>query len=278
MKKLIAASAAFIAFAAAGAASAADMALKAPPVAPVPEYDWTGGYVGINGGYSWGRSSTNVTFYNSATGVAIVPPPGSITSSRFNLDGGIVGGQIGYNLQSGRWVFGLETDLQWSGERGNTYFLCAATATGGVCLPGSTFLPAGATGAALSLSQSLEWFGTARGRLGVTLVPSVLAYVTGGLAYGSIKTSGNLSGFNPGGVASALAFTNSTTKAGWTLGGGLETRLADRWTGKIEYLYADYGTVSGMVVNTVAGIGANYSSRVTDNVLRVGVNYHFSGR
>jgi outer membrane immunogenic protein len=278
MKKLIAASAALIAFAAAGAASAADMAVKAPPMAPVADPDWTGGYVGINGGYSWGRSSTNVTFFNSATGVAIVPPPGSITSSRFNLNGGVAGGQIGYNLQSGRWVFGLETDLQWSDERGNTNFLCAATATGGVCLPGATFLPAGATGATLSYSQSLQWFGTARGRVGVTLVPSVLAYVTGGLAYGSIKTSGNLSGFNPGGAAAALAFNNSTTKGGWTLGGGLETRLTDRWTGKIEYLYADYGTVSGAVVNTVAGIGANYSSRITDNVLRVGLNYHFSGR
>jgi outer membrane immunogenic protein len=278
MKRLIAASAALIAFAAAGAASAADMAVKAPPMAPVADPDWSGGYAGINGGYSWGRSSTNVTFIDNTTGLPIVPPPGSITSARFNLNGGVAGGQIGYNLQSGRWVYGLEADLQWSGERGSANFLCAATAFGGACLPGATFLPAGATGATLSLSQSLQWFGTFRGRLGVTLTPSVLAYVTGGLAYGSIKSSGILSGFTPGGAAAALAFSNSTTKGGWTVGGGLEARLAERWTGKIEYLYVDYGTVSGTVVDIPAGIGANLSSRVTDNVLRVGLNYHFSGR
>lgn len=275
MKRLLAASVALIAFAV-GPAGAADMPLKAPPPV-VAAYDWSGFYIGLNGGYSWGRSSTGITFFNSATGVPIVPPAGSITSANFNLNGGIFGGQIGYNIQNGRLVYGIEADLQWSGERGSSNFLCAATATGGVCLPGLTFLPAGATGSALSLSQSLDWFGTVRGRLGLTVTPTVLAYVTGGLAYGGIRTNGTLSGFTPGGVATAIGFSNTTTKAGWTIGGGLEARLFDRWTGKAEYLYADYGTVTGTGINTAAGIGATFSSRITDNVFRVGVNYHFGG-
>jgi outer membrane immunogenic protein len=276
MNKLLTAFVALTSFAIASAAGAADMALKAPP--PPVDTGWTGGYLGLDGGYSWGRSSTNVTFFNSATGVPIVPPPGSITSSRFNLNGGVFGGQIGYNWQSGNVVFGLETDLQWSGERGSANYLCAATATGGGCLPGLTFLPAGATGVSLALSEGIQWFGTFRGRVGVTATPGVLLYVTGGGAYGEIKESGVLSGFTPGGVATTLAFSNSTTKGGWTLGGGLEGRFgSSRWTGKIEYLYVDYGNVNATANSLLAGVGANIASRVTDNILRVGVNYHFNG-
>jgi outer membrane immunogenic protein len=277
MKKFIAAAAALAAFAAIDTAGAADMALKAPP-APIDT--WTGGYAGLDGGYSWGRSSTNVTFFNSATGLPITPlPPGSITSSRFNVDGGVFGGQIGYNWQANsNIVLGLETDIQWSGERGSANFLCAATPiTGGPCLPGLTFLPAGATGASLALSEKIQWFGTFRGRVGVLATPGALLYVTGGAAYGEINENGVLTGFTPGGTATALVFSNSVTKGGWTLGGGLEGRLgSSRWTGKIEYLYADYGTVSTTAINTLAGIGANISSRVTDNVLRAGINYHFN--
>ena len=277
MKKLIAAAAALAAFAAINTASAADMALKAPPALVDP--GWTGGYAGLDGGYSWGRSSTNITFFNSATGLPIVPPPGSITNSRFNLNGGVFGGQIGYNWQANsNIVLGLETDLQWSGERGSANYLCASVAIiGGVCMPGLTFLPAGATGTSLTLSEKIQWFGTFRARAGVLATPGALLYVTGGAAYGEINENGVLTGFTPGGAATALAFSNSVTKGGWTVGGGIEGRLGSpRWTGKIEYLYVDYGTVNSTAINTLAGVGANISSRVTDNVLRVGVNYHFN--
>lgn len=273
MKKILVAGIAALALA--QPAAAADMPVKAPrAVAAV--WSWTGFYIGGNAGYSWGRSDTNVGFFNTTTGLPIVPPAGSITNANFNLNGAIAGGQIGYNWQANSWVFGIEADLQWSGQRGSADFLCAATGTGGVCLPGLTFLPAGATGTTLSLNQRLEWFGTLRGRLGMLVTPTVLGYVTGGLAYGSLGSDGRLASFNANGAAVAVAFTNTQSKGGWTFGGGLEGHLGGNWTGKIEYLYIDLGTFNSTVsLAPAATIGANISSRITDNILRVGLNYKF---
>ena len=117
------------------------------------------------------------------------------------MDGGIAGGQIGYNWQSGNWVWGVEADIQWSGERGSADYHCAATVIGGVCLPGLTFLPPGVTGTSLALDQSLEWFGTAGCAAASLASPRVLLYATGGLAYGEIKTTATLAGVTPAGVA-----------------------------------------------------------------------------
>ena len=91
-----------------------------------------------------------------------------------------------------------------------------------------------------------------RARLGVTPAPTVLAYVTGGLAYGEIETSGILSTTTILLVPVSTAFSQSNTKAGWTVGGGIEGRLSANWTGKIEYLYMDLGTVSGTVIPLAA--------------------------
>src|SRR5436305_9061199 len=110
------ATATFAAMVAVPAASAADMApryTKAPP-AMVEVWNWTGFYIGGNAGYSWGRSNTDVSFFNTATGAPIVLPPGSITSRSFDMNGGIAGGQAGYNWQTGNYVLGVEADIQWS--------------------------------------------------------------------------------------------------------------------------------------------------------------------
>jgi outer membrane immunogenic protein len=272
MKKCAFVSAALLALAAAPA-PAADLPVKAPP--PVAVYSWTGFYVGGNVGYSWGESDTDVGYFVATTGAAIPPPAGSITSSKFDLDGWIAGLQAGYNWQTGRLVLGIEADIQWSGQKGDANYLCAATATGGVCLPGSTFLPAGTAGAGLSLEQKLQWFGTLRGRLGHTLTPTWLLYVTGGLAWGNIKSNAALTGTTatvPAVTATATA-SDSSTEVGWVLGIGFEAVLSGRWTGKVEYLYMDLGSVSGSVTNTVTNVRANYSSDITDNIIRVGLNY-----
>ena len=194
------------------------------------------------------------------------------------------GGQVGYNWQSSNWVFGLEADAQWTGQKGSADFLCAAggavvvgaAALPGPCLPGSTFLPPGTVGAGLSIDQRLEWFGTLRGRLGVLVTPSVLLYGTGGLAFGSVKTDALLASITPAGVPVAAASSASTTHAGWTVGAGIEAHLGGNWTGKAEYLYIDLGTFSSTVALPAALIGANISSRITDNIFRVGINYHFT--
>src|SRR5262249_15367643 len=146
--------------------------------------------------------------------------------------------------------FGLETDAQWTGQKGSANALCPATSTvvPGPCLPGLTFVPAGALGTAATLDQKLEWFGTFRGRLGVTGTPSVLLYATAGAAYGTVKTDIGLAGFTPAGVPVAFSGSSRDTRFGWTVGAGIEAMFAANWSAKVEYLYMDLGTVSSTAV------------------------------
>jgi outer membrane immunogenic protein len=254
MRKLLLATAAFAAFSC-GSASAQ------PP--PPPIWNWTGFYVGANLGYSWGNSDTTGSFFNNGSGVLI-----SSSTNSFSLNGVIGGGQVGYNWQNGMWVGGIEADIQASGQNGSTAFTCSLTG----CLP-TARVPI-VDSATVAFNQSLDWFGTVRGRLGVTVTPTVLLYVTGGLAYGGISMDGTLAGFNGNGAAVSTNFSKSFTKAGWVVGAGLEAWLGGNWTGKIEYLYIDLGTISGSatLLTSSPALLFIYSSRITDNILRVGLN------
>ena len=249
---------------------AADMAVKAPPPLPVPVYSWTGWYAGGNIGYSWGNGDSN--YYWSPGIIVPVGLPDPISTSQ-KLDGAIGGVQIGYNLQVNNLsVVGLETDFQASGEKGSTSFsdpyeVCTQELnTNLVTCPDPTY-----TG---TISSAIQWFGTLRARGGLLVTPTTLVYGTGGLAYGRISTSGTINnGIESG---STWSFSNSTTNVGWTAGGGIEGAVSNsnNWTWKIEYLYIDFGTVSGNGINP-EGNPYNYSTKVTDNVLRVGLNYLF---
>ena len=255
------------------AASAADLPVKAPPMPAAPVYNWSGFYIGLNGGYSWGRSSRDLNFFNPLTGVTFATASGAGR----DLDGGVFGGQIGYNWQTSNWVFGIEADAQWTGQKGGTTVLCPVVG----CFPaftGIAAVPAGG-GTAATLNDKLEWFGTIRGRVGVTVTPTALLYVTGGGAYGSVKTDLALATVTANGVPVTVAGSRSTDRFGWTVGAGAEWMFASNWSGKIEYLYMDIGSVSNSVVLPTASglpLGANVSSRITDSVFRGGINYHFA--
>jgi len=172
---------------------------KAPP--PLPVDPWAGWYVGVNVGGSWGRARDTTTYG---------APPVLFASTSSNLDGVIGGGQVGYNWHTSNWLFGLEADIQGSGERG--------TATSSLFVPGigCTFAPCGTLGTLVD-QEKLPWFGTLRARAGVLAAPSWLFYVTGGLAYGEIDSNETFTV----GAASVLANFNNT-RAGWTVGGGIE--------------------------------------------------------
>ncbi|MDO9297447.1 outer membrane protein [Bradyrhizobium sp.] len=272
------ATAAFAAMAASSVASAADIApryTKAPP--PVVEvWTWDKFYVGGNVGYSWGRSDTSGTFYNNLTGVQLSPTESGI----INLDGFVIGGQVGKNWQYGNWVVGVELDGQWTDQKGGRGFTCVTPAAppGGIC----NFITAG-PGAGVSptttFNQHIEWFVTLRPRVGMLVTPSALLYVTGGLAVAGINTDGVISGFTPAQVPTSVAWSNDATKWGWVVGAGVEARLGGNWTGKLEGLYMDYGSVSGSPVLLTSNppLRFDYTSKVTDVVLRAGVNYHFGG-
>ena len=239
----------------------------APIMAPISY--WDGFYIGINGGYSWGKAGRELSFFNPLTGIQVIPPIGSGTTSDSNLNGGLFGGQIGYNWQSGNWVFGFETDAQWTNQRGSASALCGVIATVlSACLPGVSL------GTSAAIEQRLDWFGTFRGRAGVLVTPGVLLYGTGGAAYGSLSTDITVTTITPLGLPFGVTRSGSQSKFGWTLGGGIEAMFGSNWSGKLEYLYMDLGTVSA--TNNAGIIGSNLSTRVTDNIFRAGINYHFS--
>ena len=238
----------------------ARMYTKAPMVVD-PGYNWSGFYLGGNLGYSWGRSSDASTFTNGAGTVLLTSADSS------NLDGVVGGGQIGYNWQTQNWVWGLEADIQGTGERGSRDMLCSAAA----CLPPAALVPAGG-GIPVTLTQQIDWFGTVRARGGILVTPRVLLYATGGLAYGGVNTSETIGAFG---------FSTTDTRVGYTVGAGIEGAVGGNWTAKLEYLYVDLGRTSGSFTTPIAALGggaltSNYSSRITDNVLRVGLNYRFN--
>jgi outer membrane immunogenic protein len=228
-------------------------------------YTWTGWYAGANAGGSFGRSSTTTTLTSPGQ-------VGLVTSDSFNMNGGLGGLQAGKNWQINNYVWGVEADVQATGQKGGTSFTCGALlCTNTTAVIGALAVING------TYNAKLDWFGTGRLRGGMTITPTILAYGTGGLAWGHFKTDGTLNGFSALG-ATSTAFSTSVTKLGWTIGAGLEGRIAGNWTAKVEYLYLDFGkvnTTETLPTNTPA-LTANFSSRVTDNIVRVGLNYLFN--
>jgi outer membrane immunogenic protein len=241
-------------------------ALAAANSAMAADVRWTGAYVGANVGYSWGNANGSV----SDTGVSGFGLPATVPVA-LTPEGAVGGGQIGYNWQiNNSWVFGLETDFQGSAEKSNSRRSDPFS-----------FVPGG-EGATITgvLNQSVEakilWFGTVRGRAGVLLGDSLLFYATGGLAYGA--TNANGSGVATGDLAgTTYAFNATQVKAGWTAGAGVEGVIpsCNQLTWKVEYLYVDLGSQSGSGVDPVFGATYAWNAKFTDNIVRIGVNYHF---
>jgi outer membrane immunogenic protein len=240
---------------------------KAPVVAPVS--NWSGFYVGGNLGYGWGDGNTDFSF---------LPSPEIFGDNNTTLGArstGVTGGaQLGYNWQIGSLVTGLEADIQGSDIKGSA----RATPTfvgDGTPIPGNV----------LSSEQKLSWFGTVRGRLGVTVTPDLLLYGTGGLAYGHVEASANTQFFdNTGAFAGEFPASVSKTKVGWTAGAGAEWMFAHNWSAKLEYLYVDLGSesaighlkINGQVLIDPELPTVGYTWRFRENIARVGVNYHFN--
>ena len=128
----------------------------------------------------------------------------------------------------------------------------------------------------MDYAQKLPWFGTARARIGFTPLDRWLVYATGGLAYGEITTDASVTVAGAG--TSAASF--SQTRVGWTAGAGVEAALGGGWTAKVEYLHLDFGSFSNTYLalnlgRAFTGFIAG-SSHVTDEIVRVGVNYRLA--
>ena len=181
-------------------------------------------------------------------------------SNLTNDVGFIGGGQIGYNWQSGSFVYGIEADISglaakfdtdWRPDRGNPSIVS---------------------------THSVDWLATIRGRAGLA-VDRTLLYVTAGVAFGGVNN--RVHAFcnvqagggqcNPADTETVLS--NDETRVGWVAGGGIEHALTYNWTVRGEVLYVDLGQSDK--INTVSGGGDQYSGRFSNELViaRVGFNY-----
>ena len=265
----------------AGTALAADLPLRKAPVVPPPPPPplWTGFYGGVNAGYAFGDPVNAVTsgsdVADAAKGASYFGMAAAISGTSniaLSNNGFIGGGQIGYNWQyTPNFLMGVETDFQGltNSSSGSAFGAANEFKTGALVSTTS------------SASTSIDYFGTARLRVGYLPTPTLLLYATGGVAYAGVNfnysasQSSSAAAFIPGfGSASA-----SSVRAGWTVGGGVEWMFMPNWSAKLEYLYYDLG---GVNTSIPLGTPLLYASSLLTNanynghIVRVGVNYHFN--
>ena len=256
MKKVLLSTVALIAFAA--PAAAADLAarpyVKAPPSPIAIAYDWSGFYLGANGG--WGSSRKCWDLRADVIG-PFVPP---LAEGCHDATGGTVGGQIGYRWQASQWVFGLEGQGNWADFRGSNTSLAFATPL-----------------SAIRNQSKIDAFGLITGQVGYAW-NNVLLYVKGGAAV----TSDNYRGIE---VATGLLVDSANeTRWGGAVGAGLEVGFAPNWSVGFEYNHLFMGdrdinlTASGNFIGAPAGTFLR-TTRISQDVdlATVRLNYRWGG-
>jgi outer membrane immunogenic protein len=248
MKKFFLATAGLAVLGMATSASAADMAVKALPPAPLPViYNWSGFYIGANGGGGWSDKCWDVTNFRGP----IVP----FREGCHDASGGVVGGQVGYRWQTAGWVFGLEAQGDWAD-------LTASNV--------SLFIPAWTN------NSKVEAFGLFTGQVGYAW-NNVLWYVKGGAAVTDDKYRGTV-------TATGVLFDSaSETRWGGVVGTGLEYGFAPNWSVAVEYdhLFMGHQSVTFTSAGVLAGIPAGAAFR-TDSIrqdvdmVTARINYHFN--
>jgi outer membrane immunogenic protein len=229
-------SAAFVLATAALSANAADLPLKAAPAPVVAQvYNWTGLYVGVNGGWGWGEQDPLAPFSNR------------FDRTSFNTNGGMIGGTVGAQIQQGFVVLGIEGDLDWANVKGN-----------GISTPTILGVPQPIT---LNIASNISAIGTARIRAGVAM-NNWLFYATGGAAFVNSSANGTSIAGVPCGTLGVLPNCSASAwRPGLAAGLGAEWGFSQNWSAKLEYLYID-----------VVGSGFNTDHL---NTIRAGVNYRF---
>ncbi|SFK09996.1 outer membrane protein [Methylocapsa palsarum] len=242
----------------AGSAFAADLPSRPAPVIapPPPIFSWTGLYVGGSIGYAWGNDHAALSIPGTpdvfVPGVPggefpipgfIIPGTPSVYHSYGANPGGVIGGaQIGYNLQLGPWVAGLEGDVS------------------GLSLGQTKY-----AGFAYNDNIKSNIQGSIRLRAGYA-IDRILLYATGGAGFAGINTS----------YASPFGYDSiSRTRTGWTVGGGVEYAVTNNWTIRAEYRYSDFGAFNDYLINSSPILGTYARHHLTQNQVEVGFNYKF---
>ena len=257
------------------------------PVMVAPMFTWTGFYVGLNAGYTW-STSNNVSvaatpiFLNP---VAVGAPQGAAAAAAdtsgvgpVKSHGFVFGGQAGYNYQMGSLVAGVETDIQGVFGSGSRQAFGGVTGVAGFAPITDVTM--------VGVQKRLDWFGTLRARLGVTVAPTFLLYPTGGLAYGGVRlnTLVNQQVTNSLVPPSFASASNSSTRVGWTIGVGGEYAFSQNWSAKVEYLYYDLGRAAQNFAHTAFAISGQpfftnavvTRTKFSGHIVRAGLNYRFN--
>jgi outer membrane protein OmpA-like peptidoglycan-associated protein/uncharacterized protein YhjY with autotransporter beta-barrel domain len=248
--------------------------------APPAVFDWSGWYAGANMG---GAFSTNdVQFRGSTTpGTALSSPWGGTASTEGAIGRGQIPGtlarnpagfttglELGYNFLWGPAIIGFVDDINYSGVQSYQNRLTTVAAP---AFPTQT-----------TAQQNLNWFGTARGKIGFSPWSPVELFATGGLAYGQARVASSVSTVSVTGGANCAGFcgrgTTNPVNVGWTAGGGWEWAFAPNLSLKGEYLYVDLGDVTQAYSDCCGrfpGTNVRTKTTIADNVFRVAVDYHF---
>ncbi len=225
------------AIALAGSAFAADLPSRAPPPVYVPPVPiFTWTGIYIGGQIGYAWGTSNNNIGDAF---------GDYASFSTNNSGVIGGAHVGYNLQLSQFVVGLEGDVDGSSLRKSVTGFIGDVPT--------------------TISSNIGVQGSIRGRIGYAW-DRVLIYGTGGVAFAGLN--GSVS--TPFGYDSA-----SSTRVGWTVGGGLEYAVTNNWSIRAEYRYADFGHSTFFPNNSFAGLGAYANRRITENRVQVGFSYKF---
>jgi len=258
---------AFCSFFLAGAAGAADLPLKAPANPTPATSPWTGFYIG--GGFGFRASQTSETSDFTSRGGRAPQPPTPIIASSEPLNGIALRGSAfaGYNWQVTRqWVLGIEGDLGFADQ---------TTTFAGRPFPDQSFSSFVASD---GIAAKTTWDASVRARFGFLVTPSALVYATTGAAWQHYEISTTcrsfvctdfLVGF-PGGpfLITPAVTNNSTTKPGWTIGGGIETALGGHWFARADYRYADFGSSTFTITRFSTFLPFNPIANAFDVALR----------
>lgn len=254
-------------------ASAAALACVAAPsakAAPPPIYNWSGFYIGVNAGMAAGDTTPNwiANAFASPFSLATVGVPPNT-----NARGFAGGGQAGYNLQTGPYVYGVETDFTWMNLRGT-----AST---------SPFFSNKGDNTT-SWTSNYNWLYTARLRGGITMGGNWLLYGTGGVAVVDVKDTASCVSPSQGCGASILPafpqniqWSQSSTLVGGVVGGGIETMFSPNWIFGVKALHVFLpSTTPGTVSHNTSITGpvpASWSFDHNLTIVTLELTYKFGG-
>jgi outer membrane immunogenic protein len=229
------------AIAIAGSAFAADLPYRGPPpvyAPPPPIFTWTGIYIGGQVGYAWGSDPIDE--------VDTVFDHNAFFNDKPN---GVIGGaHLGYNLQIAQWVAGLEGSVDGTSLHG-------------------TRTSAGPLVVTMSTRPDVQ--GSIRGRVGVAF-DRVLIYGTGGAAFSGITNNYSL------GFPFFLSESDTKTRTGWTVGGGLEYAVTNNWSIRAEYRYSDFGRSTDFPFSSITFGNVAFTHHLKENQVQAGFSYKFS--